>query len=68
MTEPNPVGSLFKGLIQSLVRDMMRFVMAFAIGTIVAGALCLYFGLPLVLALSGGFLVLGLALAFSLLA
>lgn len=60
----NPVGRFFSGLVQSLLRDLFRFVIAFAIGTGVAGAVCLYYGFPLALALFGGLIVLGVMLAF----
>ena len=55
------VASLLKGLI----RDAIKLIIAFAIGTGVGAIVCWYYGIPLVFSLIGGLLVLGLALAIS---
>lgn len=52
-------------LLVGLVRDAVKLIIAFAIGTGVGAVVCLYYGIPLVVSLLGGVLVLGLALAFS---
>jgi hypothetical protein len=49
----------------SLARDFFKFVAAFAIGTGGSAIACWYYGIPLVLSLIGGFIVLGLALALA---
>jgi hypothetical protein len=52
-------------LVGSLVRDFVKFIIAFTVGTGAGAIACLYYGIPLVFALAGGILVLGLALALS---
>ena len=52
-------------LLTSLVRDLVKFVIAFAVGTGAAAIACWYYGIPLVFALLGGILVLALALALT---
>ena len=51
--------------LMSLVRDAVKFIIAFAVGTGAGAIVCWYYGIPLVFALLGGILVLGLALALS---
>ena len=55
----------FASLLMSLVRDLVKFVMAFLVGTGAGAIACWYYGIPLVFSLAGGILVLGLALALS---
>lgn len=55
----------FASLLMSLVRDLVKFVMAFLVGTGAGAIVCWYYGIPLVFSLAGGILVLGLALALS---
>lgn len=59
------IKSMLSDLGRSLLRDLVRLVLAFAVGTAAAGIACLYYGLPLVLSLGGGIAVLGFALALS---
>ena len=49
----------------ALVRDAVKLVIAFAVGTGAGAIACWYYGIPLVFSLLGGILVLGLALALS---
>ena len=49
----------------ALVRDAVKFIVAFALGTGAGAIACWYYGIPLVFSLLGGILVLGLALALS---
>ena len=53
--------SFFHGL----VRDAVKFILAFAVGTGAGAIVCWYYGNHLVFSLLGGILVLGLALALS---
>ena len=55
----------FASLLIGLVRDLFKFVIAFAVGTGASAIACWYYGLPLVLSLVGGFIVLALALALT---
>ena len=55
----------FASLLIGIVRDLLRFVLAFVVGTGAGAVVCWYYGIPLVFALVGGFLVLALALAIS---
>ena len=52
-------------LVAGLVRDAVKLIVAFAIGTGAGAIVCWYYGLPLALSLLGGILVLGLTLALS---
>ena len=47
----------------ALLDGILKFITAFAVGTGAGALVCWYYGLPLVLSLLGGILVLGLALA-----
>ncbi len=49
----------------SLAQDLVRLVASFAVGTGAGALVCWYYGLPLVLSLIGGILVLGFALALT---
>ena len=50
--------------VTSLLGSIFKLAAAFGIGTGAAAAVCLYYGLPLVLSLFGGLIVLGVATAF----
>ncbi|MGG7645815.1 hypothetical protein ACQ5SP_13480 [Rhodovulum sp. YNF3179] len=55
--------SLGARLFGDLAADAGRLVAAFAIGAAAGAVLCLYFGLPVIVGLGGGLVVLGLVLA-----
>ncbi len=57
------VGNFFKDLGKSIIKGLVQYVIAFAVGTGAGALVCLYYGVPLVFSLIGGFIVLGLALA-----
>jgi hypothetical protein len=50
-------------LLMGLVRDLTKFVIAFAVGSGAGAIVCWYYNIPLVFSLLGGILVLGFALA-----
>ena len=50
-------------LLVGLVRDAVKFIIAFGVGTGAGAIVRWYYGIPLVFSLLGGILVLGLALA-----
>jgi hypothetical protein len=52
-------------LLVGLVRDAVKLIIAFAIGTGAGAIVCWYYGFPLVFSILGGIIVLGLALALS---
>lgn len=56
-----------KGLLASILESLAKaagyLILAFAIGTGAMAGVCLYYGLPLVFSLVGGFVVLGIAVA-----
>ena len=52
-------------LLVDLVRDAVKYVIAFLIGTGAGAIVCWYYGIPLILSLLGGILVLALALALT---
>ena len=53
----------FATLLVGIVRDTIKFIIAFAVGTGASAIACWYYGIPLVFSLLGGILVLGFALA-----
>ena len=55
----------FASLLMGLVRDAIKLIVAFAVGTGAGAIVCWYYGLPLILSLFGGILVLGLVVAFT---
>ncbi len=57
--------AFFASLFIGIARDLLKFVIAFAVGTGASAIVCWYYGLPLVLSLVGGFIVLALALALT---
>lgn len=57
------IRGFFATLLQSLVRDVVKFITAFALGTGAGAIVCWYYGIPLAFSLIGGILVLGFALA-----
>ena len=50
--------------LMGLVRDAVKLVIAFAIGTGAGAIVCWYYSIPLVLSLLGGILVLAVVLVF----
>lgn len=61
-TAPNHQG-FWRGLLRSIIRDIMFMVVAFLIGTLALGAVLFYYDLPLALSIVGGLVVLGFSLA-----
>ena len=59
------VRGFFSSLLLGLVRDAVKFIIAFVVGTGAGAIACWYYGIPLVFSLLGGILVLGLALALT---
>lgn len=59
------VRGFLSSLFHALVRELFKFIIAFAVGTGAGAIACWYYGIPLVFSLLGGILVLGLALALS---
>jgi hypothetical protein len=55
----------FASLLVGLVRDAIKMIFAFAIGTGAGAIVCWYYGIPLAFSILGGILVLGLALALT---
>ena len=55
----------FASLFMSLVRDAVKLIIAFAVGTGAGAIVCWYYGVPLIFSLLGGILVLALALALT---
>lgn len=57
--------SFLMSLLKGMASGLLQLVLAFVVGTIAAGIACLYYDVPLVFSLAGGFIVLGIALALS---
>ncbi|MEL6868651.1 MAG: hypothetical protein AAFO81_02530 [Pseudomonadota bacterium] len=68
--DKQPARSGFTGflldLMAGLARDLLKVVIAFVVGTGAGAIACAYYGLPMVLSLGGGILVVGIALALSM--
>ena len=60
----NEERGFFASLLIGLVRDAVKLVIAFIVGTGGGAIVCWYYSIPLVFSVIGGILVLGLALAF----
>lgn len=54
---------LLKDLFKIGVSALVKFLIAFLVGTAGSAVVCWYYGLPIALSVLGGFLVLGFALA-----
>ena len=63
--ENNEERGFFASLLMSLVRDLVKLIIAFVVGTGAGAIVCWYYSIPLVFSLVGGILVLGLALALT---
>ena len=59
------VWGFLSSLLRAIVRDAVKFMVAFAVGTGAGAIACWYYGIPVVFALVGGILVLGVALALA---
>ena len=56
----------FASLFMGLLRDAVKMIVAFAVGTGAGAIVCWYYGIPLIFSVIGGILVLGLALALTM--
>lgn len=72
MTDQNPDNKsafparnagFFSSLLTSLLRDMMKLVMIFALGTVGGAAICLYYGFPIVFSFVCGIAIFAIAVA-----
>ena len=59
------VRGFFSSLFRGIVRDAIKFIVAFAVGTGAGAIACWYYGIPLVFSFLGGILVLAVALALT---
>ncbi|MEM7763085.1 MAG: hypothetical protein AAF290_03330 [Pseudomonadota bacterium] len=55
--------SFLGGIFKAIANAFAQMLAAFAVGTAVAAAVCWYYGLPLILSLGGGLIVIGVWLA-----
>ena len=53
----------FRNLFGSILRDLIKFVIIFALGTLGGAVICLYYGFPLVFSVVGGIAIFALAVA-----
>ena len=69
--EPKPeiveggILGFLKSLLMSILRDLVKLVLAFIVGTGAGAIVCWYYGIPLAFSVIGGILVLGVALVIS---
>lgn len=70
MKTSDNIGKIVSGFFASLFKELARatgvLIIAFVIGSGAAAGVCMYYGIPLVFSLIGGFLVLGIAIAIML--
>ena len=55
--------SILKDIGAALAKEFMRFAIAFSIGTAASAIACWYYNIPMIFALIGGLIVLGVTLA-----
>ena len=55
----------FAALLMGLIRDAVKLLIAFAVGTGAGAIVCWYYGVPLIFSVIGGIVVLGLVLALT---
>ncbi len=53
----------FSNLVSSILRDLMKLVIIFALGTFGGAVICLYYGFPLVFSFVGGVAIFAIAVA-----
>lgn len=61
--ESKKAGGILAGLLGSIVRDLMKLVIIFALGTVGGAAICLYYGFPLIFSFVGGIAIFAIAVA-----
>ena len=59
------VRGFFSSLLLGIVRDIVKLVVAFVVGTGAGAIVCWYYGFPLGFSILGGILVLAVALALT---
>lgn len=59
------VRGFFSSLFLGIARDLVKFIIAFVVGTSAGAIVCWYYGLPLGFSILGGILVLAVALALT---
>lgn len=59
------IKGFFSTLFLGIARDLVKLIVAFAVGTGAGAIVCWYYGVPLGLSILGGILVLALALALT---
>ena len=64
VVEGGVIGFL-KSLLVSILRDLVKLVLSFVVGTGAGAIVCWYYGIPLGFSILGGILVLALALVIS---
>jgi|APEBP8051072974_1049382.scaffolds.fasta_scaffold36322_2 hypothetical protein len=72
MTDRNPdkksaladgATGFFSNLVSSILRDLMKLVIIFALGTLGGAVICFYYGFPLVFSFVGGIAIFAIAVA-----
>jgi hypothetical protein len=53
----------FRNLFGSILRDLIKLVIIFALGTLGGAVICLYYGFPLVFSVVGGISIFAFAVA-----
>lgn len=59
------VRGFFSSLLLGILRDVVKFIVAFAVGTGAGAIVCWYYGFPLGFSFLGGILVLAVGLALT---
>lgn len=53
----------WSNLFSSILRDIMKLMVIFALGTLGGAAICLYYGFPLIYSFVGGIAIFAIAVA-----
>jgi hypothetical protein len=61
--ESKKAGGILAGLLGSILRDIVKLVVIFALGTLGGAAICLYYGFPLIYSFAGGIAIFAIAVA-----
>jgi hypothetical protein len=59
----NGVAGFWSSLFSSLLRDLMKLIVIFALGTLGGAMICLYYGFPIVFSFVGGIAIFVIAVA-----
>lgn len=60
---PERAAGFVTGLLTSILRDILKLVVIFALGTLGGAAICLYYGIAIIYSFVGGIAIFAIAVA-----